>query len=109
MVASSTLLIPNTWAAASLPSTATAWRITGWTPPGPTTKARSSGGGVRGRCTSMRFTNTNTGFGECQFTAAAYGDLDDDDTLFSTYERAGAADQQGVNAAAGLYIDQEVE
>jgi prepilin-type N-terminal cleavage/methylation domain-containing protein len=54
-------------------------------------------------------TNSNTGFGTCQFTAAAYGDLDADGTLYSTYERAGAADQQGVNAAAGLYIDQEVE
>jgi type IV pilus assembly protein PilA len=53
--------------------------------------------------------NTVTGFGTCQFTAAAFGDLDDDDTVFSTFERAGAADQQGVNAAAGLYIDQEVE
>lgn len=54
-------------------------------------------------------TNSNTGFGTCQFTAAAYGDLDGDFSLWSTYERAGAADQQGVNAAAGLYIDQEVE
>lgn len=52
--------------------------------------------------------NSGTGFGECQFTAQAFGDLDDDLT-FSTYERSGAADQQGVNAAAGLYIDQEVE
>lgn len=50
-----------------------------------------------------------TGFGQCQFTAQAFADLDADTTLFSTYERAGAADQQGVNAAAGLYIDQEVE
>jgi type IV pilus assembly protein PilA len=56
-----------------------------------------------------RSLNTVTGFGTCQFTAAAFGDLDDDDTVFSTFERAGAADQQGVNAAAGLYIDQEVE
>jgi len=48
------------------------------------------------------------GFGSCQFTAQAFGDLDDDG-LFSTYERAGAADENGVNVAAGLYIDQEVE
>jgi prepilin-type N-terminal cleavage/methylation domain-containing protein len=48
------------------------------------------------------------GFGACQFTAQAFGDLDDD-TVFSTYERSGAADENGVNAAAGLYIDQEVE
>jgi type IV pilus assembly protein PilA len=52
--------------------------------------------------------NSNTGFGTCQFTAQAFGDLDND-LVFSTYERAGAADQQGVNGAAGLYIDQEVE
>ena len=51
---------------------------------------------------------TGTGFGACQFTAQAFGDLDDDLT-YSTYERSGAADQNGVNAAAGLYIDQEVE
>lgn len=48
------------------------------------------------------------GFGTCQFTAQAFADLDDDD-LFSTYERSAAADQNGVNAAAGLYIDQDVE
>lgn len=53
--------------------------------------------------------NTNTGFGTCQFTSQAFGDLDGDVTLFSTYERSGAADQNGVNGAAGLYIDQEVE
>jgi type IV pilus assembly protein PilA len=53
--------------------------------------------------------NAQSGFGECQFTAQAFGDLDGDTTLYSTYERAGAADQNGVNAAAGLYIDQEVE
>ncbi len=46
--------------------------------------------------------------GACQFTAQAFGDLDDDG-IFSTYERAGAADANGVHAAAGLYIDQEVE
>ncbi len=54
-------------------------------------------------------TNAATGFGNCQFTAQAFGDLDGDLTLFSTYERSGAADQFGVNGAAGLYIDQEVE
>ncbi len=52
--------------------------------------------------------NSNTGFGNCQFTAQAFGDLDAD-TVMSTYERSGAADNQGVNGAAGLYIDQEVE
>jgi type IV pilus assembly protein PilA len=52
--------------------------------------------------------NSGTGFGRCQFTAQAFADLDAD-TSFSTYERSGAADENGVNAAAGLYIDQEVE
>lgn len=59
--------------------------------------------------------NSGTGFGTCQFTAQAFGDLDGDAAggggaqPFSTYERSGAADQNGVNGAAGLYIDQEVE
>lgn len=57
---------------------------------------------------NFRASNAESGFGECQFTAQAFGDLDDDLTM-STYERAGAADQNGVNAAAGLYINQEVE
>jgi prepilin-type N-terminal cleavage/methylation domain-containing protein len=52
--------------------------------------------------------NITTGYGSCQFTAQAFGDLDGD-TTFSTFERTGAADRHGVNAAAGLYIDQEVE
>jgi type II secretory pathway pseudopilin PulG len=52
--------------------------------------------------------NSGVGYGACQFTAQAFADLDDD-TLYSTYERSAAADQNGVNAAAGLYIDQEVE
>lgn len=52
--------------------------------------------------------DTSNGFGNCMFTAQAFGDLDDDG-LFSTYERAGAADEYGLNAAAGLYIDQEIE
>jgi type IV pilus assembly protein PilA len=52
--------------------------------------------------------NAATGYGQCQFTSVAFADLDDD-SLFSTYERTGAADENGVNAAAGLYIDREVE
>ena len=52
--------------------------------------------------------NQTTGYGQCQFTAQAFADLDDD-SIFSTYERSGAGDQQGVNAAIGLYVDQEVE
>ena len=43
-----------------------------------------------------------------QFTAQAFADLDADG-IFSTYERSGAGDIQGVNASIGLYVDQEVE
>lgn len=53
-------------------------------------------------------TNAASGFGACRFTSQAFGDLDDDG-LFSTFERTGAADELGVNAAAGLYFDREVE
>ena|SRR5688572_16847238 len=52
--------------------------------------------------------NSNTEFGNCQFTAQAFADLDND-TILSTYERSGSADQNGITAAAGLYIDQDVE
>jgi prepilin-type N-terminal cleavage/methylation domain-containing protein len=52
--------------------------------------------------------NSNTGYGNCHFTAQAFGDLDGDAT-YSTFERTGAADVNGVNAAAGLYIDLVVE
>ncbi len=56
------------------------------------------------------FTATNdlTGFGSCQFTAQAFGDLDGDLT-YSTFERSGAADRNGINGAAGLYIDLVIE
>lgn len=57
---------------------------------------------------NFKWENSATGYGSCQFTAQAFGDLDGDG-VFSTYERAGAADQNGVNMAAGLYIDQELE
>lgn len=56
----------------------------------------------------FKWTNGADGFGMCQFTAQAFADLDGDG-VFSTYERAGAADRHGMNGAAGLYIDQEVE
>jgi type IV pilus assembly protein PilA len=55
------------------------------------------------------YDNTITGYGACQFTSQAFGDLDGDTSIYSTYERSGAADNSGVNAAAGLYIDQDVE
>ena len=48
------------------------------------------------------------GGGAAQLDTVVAGDLDADG-IFSTYERSGAADQQGVNASIGLYIDQEVE
>ncbi|WP_323137431.1 type IV pilin protein [Paraliomyxa miuraensis] len=57
---------------------------------------------------NFQASNSGVGFGQCQFTAQAFGDLDAD-LVYSTYERSGAADENGVNAAAGLYIDQEVE
>jgi len=57
---------------------------------------------------NFRAENVLTGYGTCQFTAQAFADLDDD-AIFSTYERSGAGDIQGVNAAIGLYVDQEVE
>ena len=53
-------------------------------------------------------TNNLVGYGSCRFTAQAFADLDDDST-FSTFERSGAADVNGVNAAAGLYIDRIIE
>ena len=47
-------------------------------------------------------------YGACQFTAQAFGDLDGDG-VFSTFERSGAADANGLNGSAGLYIDLELE
>jgi prepilin-type N-terminal cleavage/methylation domain-containing protein len=56
----------------------------------------------------FRSENDLQGYGACQFTAQAFGDLDGDLT-YSTFERTGGADRNGVNAADGLYIDQVVE
>ena len=58
---------------------------------------------------NFQYLNTTTGFGTCQFTAQAFGDLDGDKSLFSTFERSGAADQNGVNAAVGLFIENDLE
>ena len=58
---------------------------------------------------NFRYANQTTGFGACQFTAQAFGDLDGDKTLYSTFERSGAADQNGVNAAVGLFIENDLE
>ena len=56
----------------------------------------------------FRWVNDPAGYGGCKFTAQAFGDLDEDG-VFSTFERSGAADENGTNAGAGLYIDQELE
>lgn len=56
----------------------------------------------------FRWENDPSGFGGCKFTAQAFGDLDDDG-VFSTFQRSGAADEEGISGAAGLYIDQEIE
>ena len=56
----------------------------------------------------FRWNNSEADFGNCQFTAQAFGDLDDDG-VFSTFERAGAGDYNGLNGAAGMYIDRELE
>ncbi len=55
------------------------------------------------------YANTTAGYGSCQFTAQAFGDLDADGSIFSTFERSGAADRNGVNGAAGLFMDRETE
>ncbi|WP_146158030.1 hypothetical protein [Enhygromyxa salina] len=52
--------------------------------------------------------NETSGYGNCQFTIQAFADLDDDG-IYSTYERYGAGDVTGVAAAAGLFIDNELE
>ena len=57
---------------------------------------------------NFKAVNTTTGYGDCQFTAQAFGNLDGD-LIYSTFERSGAADINGVNGAAGLFINQEVE
>jgi hypothetical protein len=46
--------------------------------------------------------------GRCQFTAQAFGDLDND-RVWSTYEIAGALDELGPHEAAGMYIDRSDE
>jgi type IV pilus assembly protein PilA len=57
---------------------------------------------------NFRMENATSGFGACRFTAQAFADLDADG-LYSTFERSGSADVNGVNAAAGLYIDHVIE
>lgn len=50
----------------------------------------------------------SSGFGNCQFTAQAFGDFDDDLT-FSTFERSGSCDKAGCAGAVGLTVINEVE
>jgi type IV pilus assembly protein PilA len=52
--------------------------------------------------------NELQGYGACQFTAQAFGDLDGD-LEYSTFERTAAADRNGINAAPGLYLHNVVE
>ncbi len=56
----------------------------------------------------FKWSNTPGGYGKCQFTVQAFGDLDHDG-VYSTFERAAEADENGINGAAGLYIDRESE
>jgi type IV pilus assembly protein PilA len=50
----------------------------------------------------------NQGPKTCEFEARAFGDLDDDG-VYSTYERSGVLDKDGVSARAGLLIHDELE
>jgi type IV pilus assembly protein PilA len=52
--------------------------------------------------------NAVSGYGNCQFTASAFGNLNGD-AVYSTFERTGGADANGINAATGLYIDRVVD
>ena len=57
---------------------------------------------------NFRYENDPRGYGECRFTVQAFADLDDDG-VFSTFERVGFANRDGVDASAGLSIHGEVE
>jgi len=48
------------------------------------------------------------GYGTCQFTAQAFANLDGD-AIFSTFERGGAGDRNGVNGSVGLFIENQLE
>jgi hypothetical protein len=53
-------------------------------------------------------TNAIEGYGDCSFTARAFADLDDD-AIFSTYERRGSADEQGIHIDPMLYVSLPTE
>jgi hypothetical protein len=67
--------------------------------------------GLKERARSFRYkfmaVIDTEGFGSCHFTSQAIADLDTDGRS-STFERSGATDINGVNAAASLYINREV-
>lgn len=56
----------------------------------------------------FKWSNVPGGYGKCQFTVQAFGDLDHDG-VYSTFERSATADEMGIDGAAGLYIDHESE
>ncbi len=56
----------------------------------------------------FRWKNDPKGFGSCELTVQAFGDLDDDD-VFSTFERTAKASESGIDASAELRIEQEIE
>ena len=52
--------------------------------------------------------DVSDGYGTCVFTIQAFADLDDDG-IYSTFERSGLADRNGVAAPYGLFVDRELE
>lgn len=52
---------------------------------------------------NLEINNVLTGYGACTFTARAVGDFDDDG-VFSTYERRGSLDENGVTLEP-LYVE----
>ena len=57
---------------------------------------------------AFKWKNDPEGFGSCTFTVQAFGDLDGDG-VYSTFERSGTANKDGVSGAAGLKTNQETE
>lgn len=57
---------------------------------------------------NFRAANQTTGYGACAFTAQAFGDLDGDTTLYSTYELRGTIDENGPLIEA-LLVDEPYE
>jgi len=57
---------------------------------------------------NFKWSNEANGAGKCQFTAQAFGDLDDDG-VYSTYERVGTADPSGTTPVGQLRVENELE